>query len=394
MPKGKGKEKGEGTEKGLQQHIDSKCDKEAHMQYSTEIRKRIDEALRSLIGIAERVDGYDDWKRIPPIPKLELTREGDWDLPEKEQNTAKNIRRFTGLRFVGKTRADYDRYRDVLKPIAYDSQKEYNARKRATPATKEKEMEKRHLNGNEIAIDRDKLERAAHSNGYKSLAELCRAAFVEKRKEGVMVSDNYLTERLRKNGTIPEEGVNVLCEHLSVPRNAISQTSDPVQTSLDLDRANTEQEGEFRFNARMSVEMGEYLKQKAWLLHKSMTDTLFDIVANDMAQHPEVMESKGADMADVLRISRTLSTSSKADEDTATTDVQEERQASRYIVGLKNPIKYIDCGCEDNVTLIGVLTTASKKDLASLLMYQWNVFMREARKMPLDDLLALWRDEQ
>ena len=124
MPKGKGKEKGEGTEKGLQQHIDSKCDKEAHMQYSTEIRKRIDEALRSLIGIAERVDGYDDWKRIPPIPKLELTREGDWDLPEKEQNTAKNIRRFTGLRFVGKTRADYDRYRDVLKPIAYDSQKE------------------------------------------------------------------------------------------------------------------------------------------------------------------------------------------------------------------------------------------------------------------------------
>ena len=239
------------------------------MQYSTEIRKRIDEALRSLIGIAERVDGYDDWKRIPPIPKLELTREGDWDLPEKEQNTAKNIRRFTGLRFVGKTRADYDRYRDVLKPIAYDSQKEYNARKRATPATKEKEMEKRHLNGNEIAIDRDKLERAAHANGYKSLAELCRAAFVEKRKEGVMVSDNYLTERLRKNGTIPEEGVNVLCEHLSVPRNAISQTSDPVQTSLDLDRANTEQEGEFRFNARMSVEMGEYLKQKAWLLHKS-----------------------------------------------------------------------------------------------------------------------------
>lgn len=364
------------------------------MYYSPEIKKSIDEALRSLVGIAERVEGYDDWKLIPPIPKLELTREGDWDLPDKEQNTAKDIRKFTGVKFIGKTRADYDRYRDTLKPIAYASQKEYNARKRPTPAQKEKQMDKRHLMGNEIAIDREKLVVAAQAKGYKSLAELCRAAFAEKRKEGVMVSDNYLSERLRKHGTIPEEGVNVLCAHLSVPRSAIAQTPEPVQTSLDLDQANTEQDDEYRFNARMSAEMGEYLKQKAWLLHKSVTETLFDIVATDMAQHPEVMDSKDADMADVLRISRTLSTSSKADEETATQDEQEERQASRYIVGLKNPIKYIDCGCEDNVTLMGVLTTASKKDLASLLMYQWNVFMREARKMPLDDLLALWRDEQ
>lgn len=357
------------------------------MYYSPEIKKSIDEALRSLGGIAERVDGYEDWKLIPPIPKLELTREGDWDLPEKEQNTAKEIRRFTGVRFIGKTRADYDRYRNVLKPIAYASQKEYNARKRRAPERKEIQMDKRHLVGNEIAIDRKKLERVARAKGYKSLAELCRAAFVEKRKEGVMVSDNYLTERLRQHGTIPEEGVNVICAFLSVARSEIEPTPEPVQTSLDLEQACADQvDGEYRFNARMTAEMGEYLKQKAWLLHKSVTETLFDIVSNDMAQHPEVMGSKDADMSDVLRISKTLAAGEEKDEETVTTAELDEPSASRYVVWLKHPIRKIDCGNEKNITLIKVLVTAKGKDLGTLIMDKWNEYMNEVGKK-LDGLL-------
>lgn len=196
----------------------------------------------------------------------------------------------------------------VCDPIIEDMQNRRKHTQRPTPALKAERTWKRHLTGREIPIDRKKLEEVARSRGINSLADVSRAAFAELRKEGVMVGDNFISERLRRHGTIREEGVNAICAALSIPIEEIEARRAPEQKTMDLDSAAYEEkeDGEYRFNARMPKEHGEYLKQKAWLLRQSVTDTLVGVIAADMARHPEVIDSVGDDVNKALQVAKGL----------------------------------------------------------------------------------------
>ena len=66
-------------------------------------------------------------------------------------------------------------------------------------------------------------------------------------------------------------------------------TSDTTDTSRTHDTQDTPTE--YRFNMRFTAEQGRYLTEKKWKTRKSITAIIQELVNEDMAKHPEILET-------------------------------------------------------------------------------------------------------